>query len=275
MQTLPILPSLNATPAPATPPRSSDGDGADQQFTQMLSRQISERDALTSATRQVEHSKPVAVKQDQPAQSNATQNSACKVSDAESPADQAKPTESANGTDAKTATVDKVSSKDKPITADQTVAGSSTDAALTASAAIMALVANAGPGAAKPSVATTDTAVVDPSRITAARPDGSDRLDFRTVPAVTSRENAAIEFASKTSAQFGAALQASAQGTPDGAITASKIPDALIASIPDGANVVPQLPPTALNIALPAGALPVNILAPRVGADGWNQMGCS
>ena len=279
MQTPPLLPSLNAAPPAAAAARAPEGIGADQQFTQMLSRQMADREAAKTATKAIDGPKPVPVKSDSSAKSNASSDADNKVADTDparsGPADAGKATDPAKPADGSASTA--AAPKDPADSDGKTVVTSATDAALSASAAVMALVANANQVAAKSTpaaiatTAATGQEAADAGRLLASARPANGKLDLKATPDTGPVESAAKDVAAKSAAPFGSALQLAAQSRAEVETVATPIPAALLAVASDAANVLPQLSPSAFAAIAPAGPHPGNGLAPYVGASGWDQ----
>lgn len=280
MQTPPILPTLNA--APVAPARSADSGASDQQFTQMLSRQMSQRESGRAAPPQMETaksspSKPTAAAPPAGGDDNANRIDTAALAQS---ADAAAPQNSAVAVDTKTTSASKIDEKEKPVL---TTGEDPTDATLAASAAIMALVANAGVATAKavepsttnPTVSTAPvptTAAFELSKLQRAGVNVElEAIDPKGMATAANGRAVNTDTAGTAATPFTAALQAVIGGAADNDSGTAKNNNALLATTPDGANVLQHLPQPIMNFTLPTGPMPGNTLAPTVGAKGWDQ----
>jgi flagellar hook-length control protein FliK len=308
MQTPPVhtLPNFNATPTPSQ--RQNDGLSADQQFGQVLSRQVSERQAEHHATRVAETAKPT------PARNDKVNSSSASKTDNTTGAPNSAPNAGAGDTvaaappataPAAPAVKSKDDAKDKPVEQqDATVPVSATDAALAASAAILALVASTTQGVAnaaipEASAAASAAADSEPVQIAAnsadsatdAKKAASDAAQGKAaVPALLPGATAAGTASAKAAAIDAGAAEGPARDAPvksadsftaalgkavtfksEGEGATLKSTPALAAPTPAVSNVLPQLQQLALAITRPAGPHPGNVLAPQLGSTGWDQ----
>ena len=265
------LPNLSANQSAAV--KSAESGDRPSQFTQMLARQISERDASKLAD-----NSNAAKRQENTVRPSATENAT--PSNAPDTATSMVKTESSGkAADAKVSDSD--TKTDKPIQNDDAaVAAGPADAALSAAAAIMALVANAGQAAAKP-VSITETAVpvaADAGTVNAHTDlrDLADRIDAKAALDVATAAN---DSAANPVTKFGTALQTAAEAKSGIETTTPKsseaLRDAQIDTLrtaqTDLTNPLLQQQQTVATIAPPVGAFPGNGLMPQVGSNGWDQ----
>ena len=296
MQTPPLLPTLNATATAIAPPaRAQDVASGEQQFTQMLSRQMAERDAARSAARAVEGPKPVAHRVDSTqAPNNTTINSTAETAPAASTAGNSVEGASLTQTSAANANSDakmdgkaaakadpKSGTKEKTV-GDASITGQSATAALDASAAIMALVANSGVAAAvtKSGVdaSTVSPGASDLSRILTTDRRATEQVDLTAGSASGPSDTVVKELAAKGAAVFGLALQNAADmksenTTANESIGTNFLTQAStdIAGLREAtAALAPMQPATILQTA-PTGLHPGDILAPHIASPNWDQ----
>lgn len=239
----------------AAKPKAAESAAPDQQFTQMLSRQIKERVAPKPATKAADAPKPVAAKApDTPKKADASEPVA-PASATTAPATDATPVAGKPAAD----------TKDKPDATATTLPASSTDAALAASAAIMALVANAGvPAAATTSTSTTTTTTktdVDPAKLTSGP-----RIDLSALPDGVPSDAIVKELVAKGTGEFANALQSATTATADKDIALTRLTEQPVAG-----NGLQPLQQAALTMAAPAGVHPGNSLTPQVNNSSWDQ----
>ncbi len=286
MQTAPLLPALNAAPtALAAPPRLQDNPGADQQFTQMLSRQMAERDAAKAASKAADGPRPVPQNVDVAVKPNPP-TAPQEPDPAPAAATVSNSIDGAGSTGAKTLPGnpdDKVNRKDRG-KVDGKVVSTAADAALDASAAIMALVANAGVAASAAATIqpvtgalTAASVAADPARVTGADRRNAGKLDLAAAADTGHGDSTAKELAAKGAATFDGALQLAAQAKADSGSDAA-VPMTALPSTIDVAtgattdpNLLPPLQQAALALAVNVGPHPGDTLAPHLGGPNWDQ----
>ena len=286
MQTPSVLPTFNATPAPA-PTRQADTSAPDQQFNQMLTRQMNERDAVKAPTRQPDVIKSGVAKNDSADAGNAARSTssnaavAPKADPAAAPA--APPPSNTSAAAGKADGKDKSSAaKSGKNDADPSIATAGTDATLAASAAIMALVANAAQADARPAPATLNASnanAADPSRaLTGDRLSGA-RSEGKLLPDATLAELGGKGDAAGThetgSAEAGTLFDRvlKTAGGRDGEGAANLIPLSAVIGGENNAvqSIVPPWQANPVELAPLPGIHPGNTLAPPVGTDAWDQ----
>ena len=241
--------------ASAPKPREPEINLSNQQFNQMLTRQMNDRAATKSATKAPEAPKPVK----SPDTSNKTtvQESAPKTSTANTPATESAASKSASET------------KDKPDSSTTVLPANSTDAALDASAAIMALVANAGVAA---TTATSEKAAVEPDLLNSRA-----RIDPRTAPDDGPSDAAIRQLVANDAGKFTNALQTAANtktlASAEANIALVDQNSALtkLAEQPVAGNGLQATQQTAFTMAAPPGVHPGNSLTPQINNNAWNQ----
>jgi flagellar hook-length control protein FliK len=278
MQTPSIQNITNLTAnQPAT--KTSDNAGAETNFGQLLDRQIAQREP----TKAPEAPKPAAPTQaaKAPTQTPATAKSDAVQDQAANPSSPPVTTDTDIGKPA-VAKLDIAVKKDDKLSVidDGKNTPDTTNTTLAASAAILALVTNAGNAVTKsattadPATPTTLQPAIDPNRL-AGNAGGASGIDLaakagarqitETLPAdVGTADGKAIADA------FGAALQNAGKSLESDA-PALKSAEQARTNSTDVSQLIPQFQTAALNIAPPSGMHPGDILAPRVGNDGWDQ----
>ncbi len=238
--------------ASATKPRVAENNAPDQQFNQLLSRQMKDRIPPASATKPADAVKPASAKAPDASSKATTSEPAANTSTSTSTTTVPATEPAASKTDADT--------KDKPDASTTALPVNSTDAALSASAAIMALVANAGvPAAVAP--AAPAKIELDPDALTK-----NTRIDARATPDDGPTDAAIKELVAKDAGQFTTALKM--------ASTANVNKDTALAKLveqPVAGNGLQPAQQTALTMAAPAGVHPGNSLTPQIDNSAWNQ----
>ena len=307
MQT-PSIPGLTNLGAPASPGKTQNSSSSEPRFEQMLERQISQREASKPAeapkpeNRRQEAKAPVnsANSPNKNAAPNATLKSAnsanAKQNQSATAASNAKTDKiseaNSNTNTNELAKTESVDVKDSAAAATETDKKSSdaTDTALDASAAIMALVANAGIIANQVGAATDRTAVAASTTDAAAKTlaDAPRTAGNGTALDLAAKANdrnldafAANAVATETGPSqagktiganadvFSAALQTANKSVQSEATQAAQID--LVDTGINTTQIAPQIQQATLDIAVPAGPHPGNLLAPRVGNENWNQ----
>ncbi|MDY7575005.1 flagellar hook-length control protein FliK [Actimicrobium sp. CCI2.3] len=239
--------------ASAGKPRAPENNAPDQQFNQMLSRQMNERLVPKATTKPADPPKPVSAKAPDASGNAATNEPASKTS-----------TTTESATDPAASKPAETSTKEKPDSSATALPANSTDAVLNASAAIMALVANAGvPAAATPS--TPVKADLAPDVLTK-----NSRIDLRALPDDGPTEAAIKELVAKDAGKFTNALQTASTANLDKDTVLAKLIEQPVA----GNGLQPALQAaqqTALTMAAPAGVHPGNSLTPQIDNSAWNQ----
>jgi flagellar hook-length control protein FliK len=271
--------------ASATKPRAPENRVPDQQFNQMLSRQMTDRLAQKSSTKPADPPKPASAKSPDGSNKATLDEPVAKTSTATTPATAPAVSKSTN-----------TDTKDKPDSIATTLPDNSTDAALSASAAIMALVANAGvPAAVTPSTSTkTD---LDPDVLTK-----NSRIDPRAIPDDGPADAVVKELVAKETGKFSNVLQTATNtkvlksvtpantlqtaanakvlesvtpaNTLQAGTTANIDKDTALTRLieqPVAGNGLQMTQQTALTMAAPAGVHPGNSLTPQIDNSAWNQ----
>ena len=247
--------------ASAGKPRAPENNAPDQQFNQMLSRQMNERLVPKATTKPADPPKPVSAKAPV-ASGNAATNEPVPATSTTTEA--ATESATAPATDPAASKSAETSTKEKPDSSATALPANSTDAVLNASAAIMALVANAGvPAAATPS--TPVKADLAPDVLTK-----NSRIDLRALPDDGPTEAAIKELVAKDAGKFTSALQTATTANGDKDTALAKLIELPVA----GNGLQPALQTaqqTALTMAAPAGVHPGNSLTPQIDNSAWNQ----
>ena len=260
--------------------------GSEAHFGQMLERQITQREASKAAEPTKQATSPSNNKVTASASTSANSAPTTKAA-ADSGTPQETSIDAAStpvttsadaGQSAATKADTTIKKDDKTDTIDEAknlTAG--TDTTLAASAAIMALVANAGNVSSKEAVPADPAAAqpaIDAARV-ANNTSSADSTDLTAKAGVRqTADNVSADLASngaKASADAFAATLQSAGKSVEGEALAAKANQLARANNPDITPITPQLPSAALNITPPSGSHPGDILAPRIGNDGWNQ----
>ena len=248
--------SLTNTLAPvvsasAAKTRAPENKVPDQQFNQMLSRQMTERIAPKPTTKPADPAKPVSAKSPDGSSKATIEEPAAKTSTATEPA-------VGKSTNADT--------KDKPDSNATALPVNSTDAALSASAAIMALVANAGiPAAVSPAPSTLAKADLDPDMLAK-----NFRIDPRAKPDDGPADAAVKELVANDAGKFTTALQTATTANSDKDTALARLVEQPL--VTSGLPLVQQMAQqTAVTMTATAGVHPGNSLTPQIDNSAWNQ----
>ncbi len=254
MQNKPIMNTLApVVSASAAKPRAPENNVPDQQFNQMLSRQMTERIAPKSTTKPADPPKPASAKSPDGSNKATIDEPAAKTSTTTAPASEQADSKSTN-----------TDTKEKADSNASALPVNSTDATLSASAAIMALVANAGmPAAVPPSTSTKGD--LDPDVLAK-----NFRIDPRAKPDDGPTDAAVKELVAKDAGKFTNALQTAAMANVDKDTALARLVEQPVAG--NGLPLVQQMAQqTAFTMTAPAGVHPGNSLTPQIDNSAWSQ----